>query len=44
MIFYGEPDGVTLPKAGSDWSVRLVDHVTSGRQEEWGAAEVGCFK
>lgn len=43
-IVYGEPDGVTLSKAGSDRSVRLVDHMMSGRQEEWGAAEVRCFK
>ena len=33
-IVYGEPDGIPLPEAGSDWSVRLADSVTSGRQEE----------
>lgn len=32
-ILYGEPDGVTLPETGSDWSVRLADDVMSGRQD-----------
>lgn len=32
-IIYGEPDGVTLPEMGSDWSVRLADNVMSARQE-----------